>query len=134
MIEREFIPYDRALALKELGFEEECLAYYDRLEDSKGAMKQVFRLGTVNGIFTHFTLAPLYQQAFRWFREKYGLIGHIRESWSFYNTMEYVTQINGIHVNHGLPDKPVNRFDTYEEAENACIDKLIQLIKEAKEL
>ena len=134
MIEREFIPYDRALALKELGFEEECLAYYDRWFDSKGAMKQVFRLGTVNGIFTHFTLAPLYQQAFRWFREKYGLIGHIRESWSFYNTMEYVTQINGIHVNHGLPDKPVNRFDTYEEAENACIDKLIQLIKEAKEL
>jgi len=79
-------------------------------------------------------LAPTYSQAFRWFREKYGLIGHIRESWSFYNTMEYVTQINGIHVNHGLPDKPVNRFDTYEEAENACIDKLIQLIKEAKEL
>ena len=134
MLEKEFIPYDRALALKELGFDEPCFGYYDRLEDSKGAMKQVFRLGTVNGIFTHFTLAPLYQQAFRWFREKYGLIGHIRESWSFYNTMEYVTQINGIHVNHGLPDKPVNRFDTYEEAENACIDKLIQLIKEAKEL
>ena len=28
-MEKEFIPYEQALALKELGFEEECLDFYD---------------------------------------------------------------------------------------------------------
>jgi hypothetical protein len=28
-MENEFIPYEQALALKELGFDEPCLAYYD---------------------------------------------------------------------------------------------------------
>jgi hypothetical protein len=43
--------------------------------------------------------------------------------------MEYVSQINGTFVNHGLLDKPVNRFDVYEEAELACLKKLIDIVK-----
>ena len=119
MIEREFIPYDRALALKELGFGEECLAYYDR--------KQVFRLCTVNGIFTHFTLAPLYQQTFRWFRENHSLIGEIFSQLRPSNKFMYGFKIVG-------SDIIFDGFKTYEEAELACIDKLKQLVKEAKEL
>jgi len=135
MLEKEFIPYDRALALKELGFEEECLAYYDRLEDSKGAMKQVFRLGTVNGIFTHFTLAPLYQQAFKFFREKHNILANVYANASGF-LYQWEDAVGGTHRGYSDFEGPNDSgvWDTYEEAELACIDKLIELIKEAKEL
>lgn len=39
-----------------------------------------------------------------------------RESWSFENTLEFVCTVNSTYVNHGIKDKPINRFDSYEEA------------------
>jgi hypothetical protein len=127
MIEREFIPYDRALALKELGFGEECLAYYDR--------KQVFRLCTVNGIFTHFTLAPLYQQTFRFFREKHNILANVYANASGF-LYQWEDAVGGTHRGYSDFEGPNDSgvWDTYEEAELACIDKLIELVKEAKEL
>lgn len=68
----EFIAFQHALELKELGFDEPCvgkiyadggvilLSYLYRNSD------QVAAEGTVCS-------APLYQQAFRWFREKYDV-------------------------------------------------------------
>jgi hypothetical protein len=125
-MEKEFIPYEQALELKELGFDEPCLAFYNgKFLDSTD---YDFDNGTSKDIGLCI-VAPLYQQAFRFFREKYNLIGHVRESWSFDNKMEYVSQINGTFVNHGLFDKPVNRFDVYEEAELECLKKLIEIVK-----
>ena len=78
----------------------------------------------------HFIKAPTYSQAFRWFRQEHGLYSHVRESYAFDNTLEFVTQINGSYVNHGIEDKPINRFETYEEAELECLKKLIEIAKE----
>ena len=125
-MEKEFVSYEQAVALKELGFDEECLKWYT-------AMGRFIEAGKSNqpDYLPFACSAPLKQQVFRWFREKYGLYSHVRESWSFDDTLEYVSQINGVHVNHGISDKPINRFDSYEEAENACIDKLIELAKQS---
>jgi hypothetical protein len=117
-MDKEFVPYAEALELKELGFDEPCF--------------KVVEGGPID-IFPYKKLdVPLYQQAFRWFREKYKLYSHVRESISFDNTLEFVTQINGTYVNHGIFDKPVNRFETYEEAELECLKKLIEIAKETK--
>ena len=65
---KEFIPYEQALELKELGFDERTLrAYYKESE-------QLLDIGSGN---MYDTKAPLYQQAFRWFREKHGLYPEI---------------------------------------------------------
>jgi hypothetical protein len=133
-MEKEFIPYEQALALKELGFNEHCLAFYGGDGDSKVYYNS---LRNGSGDYVPYKAserhkwfgAPLYQQAFRWFREKYKLYSHVRESYSFDNTLEFVTQINGSYVNHGIFDKPVNRFETHEEAELACLIKLIEIVK-----
>lgn len=58
-LEKEFIPYEQALALKELGFDEFCFAYY---KDIKG--EKVLLDDSMN--FDGECDAPLYQQAFRW--------------------------------------------------------------------
>jgi len=65
-MESLFVLYEIALALKELGFDEPCLGYYDKT--------QTFHLCSFQNMNDKgFVSAPLYQQAFRWFREKYDL-------------------------------------------------------------
>ena len=67
---KEFLPYEQALALKELGFDEPCFGSYDPF-----GSKQL----SCSGIYTYGNCiaAPLYQQAFSWFREKYGICSWI---------------------------------------------------------
>ena len=132
---KEFIPYKQAVALKKLGFDEPCLAAYFVFGDGKlreGRYGQTEPQLFINGInkqledreeelkmFAYYDLSvPLYQQAFRWFREKYILIYVIvkAESWFF--------TINGCNTQEG--------FNTYEEAELACLDKLIELTFKTK--
>ncbi len=107
---KEFIPYEQALELKELGFDEKCFQIYNH---------NGFYDGWSNipkHLMKTFIDAPLYQQAFRWFREKYGLHQHIE----YVNVADrYEGWVSGI------------MFDckTYEEAELACLKKLIKIIK-----
>ena len=121
-MDKEFITYEQALALKELGYDEKTIGFYN----STYCMEEV-----LFGEFPEFVnrnndfelvSAPLKQQVFRWFREKYEL-----SSW-IYNTNSdryfYTILKNGRFV------KDNQARTTYEEAENACIDKLIQLIKQ----
>lgn len=116
---KEFIPYEQALELKELGFDEECLAYYhqdERLEvDSLGIKRNHYRgkLGV---------LSPLYQQAFRWFREKYEI------TYSIDGAKDYVT-VSIDAQEYGEYGELDGAYDTYEEAELACLKKLIELVK-----
>lgn len=67
-MEKEFIPYEEALDLKELGFEEECIGVWDN------HTKELFMNDTreihINDLPTIFSLAPLYQQALKFLLEK----------------------------------------------------------------
>lgn len=126
-----FLNYEQSLALKELGFDEPCLYRYCTVTEWENPTGEIlFQNQDCKLSDKYLTKAPLKQQAFRWFREKYDLYSHIRESLGFDKTLEFVTQINGSYVNHGIEDKPINRFETYEEAENACIDKLLDIAEE----
>ena len=69
---KEFVTYEQAVALKELGFDEPCLGLYHNdktLYPTQCKSHEQFH-GQVCS-------APLYQQAFRWFREKCNLYSEI---------------------------------------------------------
>ena len=74
---KEFVDYKTALALKELGFDEPCFGYYYTLngKDWKFAEKTEYcRLNDEMDIGGKFTLSvPLKQQAFRWLYQKLGI-------------------------------------------------------------
>jgi len=118
MAQQEFIPYEQALELKELGFDEPCFGWFT---NSYLRIGGVVENKHVQG--EDETLAPLYQQAFRWFREKHNLLHTIEEVWEE-DTEYYVGEI----TTHNRVDA-ITQECTYEEAELACLKKLIELVK-----
>jgi hypothetical protein len=118
-VEKEFVPYLTAVKLKELGFDEECLfAYYGKSDLSNFKESDYDLCGDRNNssLKDGRVSAPLYQQAFRWFREKYGI--HITP-----NKFDTTTWI----AEWGYWESPV--YYSYEEAELACLNKLIEITK-----
>jgi hypothetical protein len=120
-MKNEFIPYEQALELKELGFDEPCLAAYLTagrfLDISEYVNHGDYRI-----------LAPLYQQAFRWFREKYVFCINMVAHDLFYFNIQYVNSIEDLSAHLYIGEI----FETYEEAELACLKKLIELSTETK--
>ena len=94
-MEKEFIPYKQALALKELGFDEPCFGFYEKEILKPTSYVNDFYHGTNHGVdFENIfkTIpAPTFSQVFRWFRDKYGLISYIQTS---YVTHEVVNNRN----------------------------------------
>jgi hypothetical protein len=128
-MEKEFVTYEQALALKELGFDEPCLGYWK----SKNWLIQE---KTRTDGYTHADQecsSPLYQQAFRWFREKYNFEYQIIKSANgnysvviHLNTQEYLDKIST--QPHACIEEVTDCY-SYEEAELECLIKLIEIIK-----
>jgi len=116
---KEFIPYEQALELKELGFDEPCLAWHNSgrlFIDNYNAINSKMD-------FDYCCALPLYQQAFRWFREKYELHGEPFSQKRPADNFKYAFKISGKDIMY-------DGYDTYEEAELACLKKLIEVVKQ----
>lgn len=114
-MDKYFVTHSQAVALKELGFDMPCLAYYEGTDLTHGML---------NDIGKHrYLIAPLKSQVFEWFREKHGLFSEIQPYLIIGTQWRYT--ITNRNNSSGLPHK--EQFKTYEEAESACIDKLIEL-------
>jgi hypothetical protein len=116
-MKNEFIPYEQALELKELGFKEDCLASYYHAGKRLGIGEYIN-----HGNYT--ILAPLYHQAFRWFREKHGLVGIIK-----FGTNDFTYNVYNEDGMGLLTKESLNFNSTYEEAELECLKKLIEIVK-----
>jgi hypothetical protein len=129
-MEKEFIAYEQALALKELGFDEPCFGYYVGLGDSK---EDPFKLVQIQSEKEQFQWTdnvyhtPIYQQAFRWFREKYNL-DKIIDNWTEQPMDGEIWDKAYQYYINGEAYHPY--FKTHEEAELECIKKLIEIVKE----
>jgi hypothetical protein len=151
-MENNFLPYKESLILKELGFDEPCLAHLIGFGDGSkenGRYKinqhEVFYPNDFVksddkaeelGLYP-FSMCgvPLYQQTLKWFRDFYNLFGVINVDQTMepkfcYSIYEYEpTQFfqgwDEIVFNSDL-------YYTYEEAELECIRKLIEIVKKQK--
>lgn len=92
-----FLPYQQALDLKELGFDEECFDYYDQVP------------------------APLYQQAFKFFRDKYNFLYSIGKT----NISVYHIPVSNYHTTFLIQDNA-----SYEVAELETIKAFIDHAKQ----
>jgi hypothetical protein len=139
-MEKEFVNYTEALSLKELGFDEPCFGYY------VGKDREVYTSNET--LFAPFQfrleskttfVAPLYQQAFRWFREKYDLCAYVVTAPNYIKgESKYKTRFS--YEIYGMNEKSsstvfitirdVVNLSTHEEVELECLKKLIEIVKE----
>jgi hypothetical protein len=126
-MEKEFIPYEQSLELKELGFDEPCFAFYNgKFLDFKiqgGDICSPYLSTENRGECPN---APTFSQTFRWFREKYGL-------WfrpDYYDEMKEYNFQGSIHeLGKYSAISDIGNHKTAEEAELACLKKLIEIVK-----
>jgi len=123
-MEKEFVTYELAVALKEIGFDGHCLMMYsDKSLHTRGSFGNLWQ-NNEQGLLA----APLYQQVFRWFREKYGLwfrpdfYDEVREDFS--GSIHKLGRFSAI--------EDVAECKSAEEAELECLKKLIEIVKNEK--
>jgi len=129
-MEKEFVPYELALALKEIGFDEPCFAFFDTFQSNKliFAIEGKNKMGvSINN--KNFTIAPTWQQAFRWFREKQEIEGFVHKAieGTYYFVIKRIGN-NESNMYEFIKTPPKN-VDTYEEAELSCLKKLIEIVE-----
>ena len=138
-MEKEFIPYEQALALKELGFDEPCFGKY--LSSLQSDWKD-FELTLEMGINEEFEdnrniylfegacSAPTFSQAFKFFREKHNLFYEIQidrttEPKFCFDIFQYEHFGNYEEIRIG----EWYLYRTQEEAELECLKELIEIVK-----
>lgn len=118
-MEKEFVIYPLALRMKALGFDEPCFAFYD---ESLYFPNNENQYGTFcnQKLDASSCSAPTYSQAFRWLREKGYLISFSSHS---HNIHDFYIKWS--------PEKSIlsDTYDTYEEAELNCLEKLIEIVE-----
>jgi hypothetical protein len=122
-MKKEFIPYELALRMKQLGFDEPCLAYWDndKLFIIDRNSERIQKNSNYKDIFEGIISAPLYQQAFRWFRKEHNLKFHIKEDvWNNWCSLKMIRHDDYISI---------GEYKTYEEAELECLKKLIEIVE-----
>lgn len=132
---KEFIPYEQALALKKLGYNERGFGFYEKKKlvistwlNSNSYLKIDFEKGKPR------ITAPTFSQTFKWFREKYNLRGFIgfRPNDKQFTHHVYDMSLSGKEY---VKQRTMEEFNkdpkvgSYEEAELACIIKLIEIVK-----
>ena len=113
-MKKYFANYNQSLALKELGFKESCLMYIDDEEDLIDDDTAEW-LGAVK--------CPLKSQVFEFFRVKSEMHGTVL----YYGKNQWSIELLDYKGNQ-LVQIEDNTFWSREEAESACIDKLIEIV------
>ena len=138
-MEKLFLPYELALEIKTLGFDEPCLFDYNRWNTER-LNDSYFNFVNYNAGETMVS-APLFQQVFKWFREKYELSCSIELT---DNSRDYYYDFT-ISDSKNRDWNDIDCFDSckriydkekhrnYEEAELECLKKLIEIVKKQKE-
>ena len=121
-MEKEFVTYEQALALKELGFDEPCWGYCDSNREFQFFAD--IRVCNTNSEFRFYPTTPTFSQAFRWFRDKHDLLSWIED----HTETNFIYEIRPHILSHYTRGEKY-AFKTYEEAESTCLDKLIEIIK-----
>jgi hypothetical protein len=156
-MEKEFVIYSLALRMKKLGYNGSCFAFYQvenfeekpcGVDDRDEYIRTGFATCKNSEIPEHFTSAPTWQQAFRWFREKHDL--HAEPYTADMGAIEYCFRIRDLYseiyvydnlIRVGIYDNLIRvdgsyhgTFNTLEDAELACLEKLIQIVEQKTEV
>ena len=136
-MKNQFVPYEMALKLKELGFDVECLASYYHAGKNLDINQYIH-----NGKYT--VLAPLWQQVIDWLRINHNI--HIKVDYypvknpsgphKFISSISILDPnfANSLGLQYGIPYNIISEelgceiFENYEAAREQAIRSALELI------
>ena len=133
----QLVSFEQAQKLKKLGFDWECCKFY-YLEDTATEI-----LPTITGIWNLFknsdfenptsVSAPTVSLALKWFRDERGWFGNINVLEDMDNKIRWFYDIKKVADFVGTDKNLRSFFNTYDEAETALLDVLIEIAEKEVE-
>lgn len=138
-IASQFVPFELAVRLKELGFNEPSImcyrnaglyganiahGYVDNWEFKTNYDYDIYMINKEHP--NYWVSAPTWQQAFDWFRENFNLLSCI----GLQNDYQYSYEIYDIKKKDCVDY--IDKIETYEEARQDCLEQLIEIVTENK--
>lgn len=139
-MEKEFVTYEIALALKELGFNCKCIGMYGPKFSLLGVGMN-WNTKNLNDINEEYCSAPLWQQAIDWLREEHNIYLTIYNPLlynSYYPDSKYGfdCEIEFLTKNDNVASTLISNndsgFETCYDAREKGVLKAIEIIKENK--
>lgn len=125
-MENEFVPFELAVKLKDLGFTKNCFGTYCKnltpLPESHSLWLNSDKWMSSYDMCEPICEAPLWQQVFDWFREKHNLHAVVYRIDGDISAWDWT-------INNS-PDDDFNTelIETFPEARQACLEKLIEIV------
>lgn len=131
MNHEDFVTYDQAVKIKELGFDWECNHWYHPLEPEKIIECQTYYN---HNSFERPYSAPTLAQAQKWLREKeieVGVFGDFDGELPTGKWVWLMREFNTHLFDTVFPEDDI-RFNTYEQALSAGIDRALEILSKKK--
>ena len=137
-MEKQFVSYEIASKLKELGFNEPCFGIFDvnnsvycyaKCEYFESQEKAQYMFGNDK---IKVTLAPIYQQIVDWFRTKHNLFIELVIDQTAEPKFTYIITRYLGDFNWEEPIMPEFLYRTYEESREEAILKALNYVRQNK--
>jgi hypothetical protein len=140
-LQKDFVPYNFALRMKALEFDKPCFSYYMNgiLQPSLNVKDYSYfkEMIEINSNIKNFenVLAPTFSQAFRWFRDEYKSFHEVfidcepRADVPLEDDLMFAFTIHRVREDKFIVGSR-NIYKTHEEAEQACLEKLLEIVEE----
>ena len=135
----DYVSYDQALRLKELGFDWKCETFWDdegSPKEHEWVIKNYHDYPFVTNEEDCTILRPSLAQAQKWLREKHNIIILVETYFKNYMEGDYnKAEFEYVRVNMNLnaarkgSSKDGELFESYEQALSAGIDETLELLK-----
>jgi len=112
----DYITIETARIAKEKGFRIKTYEYFIGVRPMSTVPQKEDHNRSYGDCGLEYTTRPTQALLQKWLRDEFKIYVSPRESLSFDDTLEFICTVNGKNVNHGIKDKPINRYDKFEEA------------------
>jgi len=130
-ITEHFVEFSEAKALRELGFNDPCMAHYGIVPDNVPNIQKYLHPYPLEAQTEHNIIAPTYEQAFEWLRNKDRMfrvtcVIQPVDSWDWWTytiLMEgYMCPFDEVKADDFI------QFESYESARLDCLKHMIKII------
>ena len=127
-LQEQFVPYNLAVKLMKLGLNKDCFYMYENYGNN---LKPISNFQD-SDLLESQSLAPLWQQAFDWFRENYNHSGEVYH-YSSGDFGKWHFDIEPLKLDGERYTTPVKEgYENYQKARQACLEKLIEILDNEK--